>query len=223
MSALKLTNKAYVPIMTVQLMLVSGTYLFAKIGTNQIPVLPFALLRFLISGIVLFLLCLTTGRTKRVERKDWGILVLLSVLLIPINQGFFLFGQQIANTTHGALIYALTPIFIAILAHLFIGERIPGLRWAGVVLGVTGAIVVIAGSGMEIGSDSLKGDVLIFFAMISWAFFTIFGKEFVSKYGAFYSMTLIQIVGLVIVLPVAPIAANQLSTSIEQGVILLSG
>ncbi len=209
--------------MTVQLLLVSGTYLFAKIGTNQIPVLPFAMLRFLLSGAVLYAICAATGRTKKVERKDWGILIVLSVLLIPVNQGFFLYGQKMANTTHGALIYALTPIFIAVFAHLFIGERNPALRWIGIVLGVSGAMVVIGGSGLKLRESSFLGDVLIFFAMISWVFFTIFGKAFVTKYGAFYSMTVIQITGLILVLPFAPKAYFELYTALAAGAVAASG
>lgn len=220
---MKLNDNAYLPIMTVQLLLVSGTYLFAKIGTNEIPVIPFALLRFLISGLLLFLFCISTGRARPVARRDWGMLLLLSVLLIPINQGFFLFGQKVANTTHGALIYALTPIFIAVLARSFIREKIPALRWLGIALGVAGAVLVIAGSGLRLGSDSLRGDILIFFAMLSWAFFTIFGKDFVMKYGAFYSMTLIQLAGLAIVLPAAPLGFSQLADAIAAGAITPAG
>ncbi|MCD6118937.1 DMT family transporter [bacterium] len=189
----------------------SGTYLFARIGTNEIPVIAFALIRFAISAAVLFFLCKLTGRIKRIHRSDWGMLIFLSILLIPVNQGLFLFGQRLATTTHGALIYALTPIFIAIFAYLWVREMIPPLRWVGIILGVAGALYVIACSGLEFGIESFSGDILIWFAMISWALFTVFGKKFVTKYGAFFSMTAIQIVGLLIVLPLAPFAWRELA------------
>ncbi|MEP0814873.1 MAG: DMT family transporter [bacterium] len=209
-----LTLRAYIPLMTLQLFLVSGTYLFAKLGTAEIPVIPFALLRFCLSGLVLWLFCLATGRIRRIERRDWAMLALLSILLIPINQGFFLFGQNLSRTTHGALIYSLAPIFVALFAGIYLKETVPAYRWAGILLSVVGASVVISGQGISWANDSFRGDVLILVAMLSWVAFTVAGKEFVTKYGAFFSMTAIQLVGLAMVLPLFPLAYRQYSASV---------
>ena len=203
--------KAYPLVMTVQLLLVSGTYLLAKLGTEEIPVIPFAILRFILSSILLFAFCFATRRFKRIDRRDYLSLVLLSLLLIPFNQGLFLFGQNLARSTHGALIFSLAPIFVAVFAGIFLSEKVPLLRWTGISLGVGGALIVICGQGIEWHSSSFRGDILIAFAMTSWALFTVLGKKFVTKYGAFYSMAVMQITGLILVIPLVPMAYKQFS------------
>jgi drug/metabolite transporter (DMT)-like permease len=216
MSEPQQTNQTtYISVMILQLCLVSGTYVFAKLGAEEIPVVTLAVFRFIISASVLSLICLLTKKARPIERKDFGLLAFLAFLLIPVNQLFFLFGQRVAATTHGALIYALTPIFIAIFAWVYLREAISRFRLAGIILGVCGALYVIGSSRIEFSSSAFVGDILIVVAMLSWAVFTVAGKPFVTKYGALLSSAAIQTVGIIMVIPLFPYAYSELVNTLK--------
>ncbi len=219
----KTTQPAYISVMLIQLCLVSGTYIFAKLGAEEIPVISLAVMRFLISASVLFISCLVAKKLRMIERKDIGMLLLLAFLLIPVNQLLFLFGQRSAATTHGALIYALTPIFIAIFAWIYLREKISRIRLLGIALGVCGALYVISGSQTHFSREAFFGDILIVIAMISWALFTVVGKPFITKYGTLLSSAAVQVTGIVMISPMIPSSYNELVVKYQENGIALIG
>jgi len=70
----------------------SGTHLIAKAAVTAIGALPVALLRFTIASLSFLILGRIRGGWPRIERRDIPKLLLIGFLVVPVNQGFFLFG-----------------------------------------------------------------------------------------------------------------------------------
>ena len=141
-------------------------------------------MRFVIAAVILWPLGERARAGRSIERKDNLVFLGLGILAIPINQGFFLFGLQWTTAGHSALLYALTPLFVLLLAAWKLRERITAGRVIGILLAFAGVVAVLFERGISFASNQFTGDVLVLIAVVSWAFFTVLGKPYIKKYGA---------------------------------------
>jgi drug/metabolite transporter (DMT)-like permease len=189
----------------------AGTYLAAKRALGELSPWELALVRFSLAG--LFYAVLVARNRVPISRRDlWG-LAALGVVAIPVNQGFFLYGMSLTTPGHGALLYALTPIFVFILARWRLGERATRLKLLGIATAFAGVVVVLLGRGAlgAAGAASrLLGDLLILLAVVAWAVFAVWGKVYAERYGV-RTMTGVAItIGSLLYLPLG-LALSDLS------------
>jgi len=162
----------------------AGTYLAAKRALDELSPWEVALVRFSLAG--LFYAALVSRQRVAIPRRDLLGLALLGVVAIPVNQGFFLYGMSLSTPGHGALLYALTPIFVFLLARWRLGERTTPLKVAGIATAFAGVVVVLLGRGAlgQPGARAgLLGDLLILLAVVAWAVFAVGGKVYAERYG----------------------------------------
>jgi drug/metabolite transporter (DMT)-like permease len=101
-------------------------------------------------------------------------------------------------------IVAVIPIFIAIAAHLFLGERITVRRMMGILVGFFGILLIISKGVFSISIfrfDSTFGDILVLVSAITWTAFTVGGRGFLSRLSPLAAITPIMIVGCFTTLP----------------------
>jgi drug/metabolite transporter (DMT)-like permease len=180
----------------------AGTYLAAKRVLGEISWQELALVRFTLAGLVYGGLLLAKGR--RVERKDWPTLFLLGLVAVPLNQGFFLGGLARSTPGHAALLYALTPVFVFLLARLRLGERAGPLELAGMALAFGGVVLVLLAKGQlsaPAAAEELQGDLLILVGVLAWAIYAVAGKPLAVKYGALTTTGLSLVIGAALYLP----------------------
>ena len=157
----------------------------SKYGLAFIEPFTFAFYRFIIASLGLLLIVAFRTYTVSVSKRDWLKIVGLGFLIIPLNQTLFLWGQSMTGAGHGALLFATMPIWMLIAALIHLKER-PGIRRIlGIVVAMCGVAIVMTSGAINLGNDYLWGDFLILIAVIAWAYYTIFGKKLVQKYGAF--------------------------------------
>ncbi len=181
----------------------AGTYLAAKQALGELSPFELALARFTMAGAVFAVLL--WRRRVRFARKDLLALAALGVVAIPINQGFFLAGLALTTPAHAALLYALTPVFVFLLARVRLGERTTRLELLGVAVAFTGVIVVLAARGsVALGGSPrmLAGDLLILLAVVAWAVFAVAGKPYVERYGPVAATSAAVVIGALVYLPI---------------------
>lgn len=91
--------------------------------------------------------------------------------------GFFLFsnlGLARASASVGALVQGLVPALIALLAVVFLGERLTARVLSGIVLALAGA-GVLAWSAIRVGSA--LGLVFFFLSVASWSAYAVVGRR----------------------------------------------
>lgn len=135
------------------------------------------------------LLPLSVHLRKKVEYKrgDWKIFLLL-VLSEPCL--YFLletYALRYTTASEAGLITALLPLLVAICAWFVFKERLGLLAWIGFFLSLVGVIwLTLAGAGNEQSSapNSLLGNTLEFFAMVSATSYTLCVRR-LANYPAF--------------------------------------
>jgi drug/metabolite transporter (DMT)-like permease len=158
----------------------------AKYGLAIIEPFTFAFYRFMISTLVLLAVVRLDKKPDRrpIEKKDYLKIFGLGVLIIPLNQTAYLFGQSLTGAGHGALLYATVPIWIFLGGLVFLKEKLILRRATGVALGLGGVGIIMGAGAVELGSSYLLGDIIILLGVLAWAGYTIFGQPLVVKYGA---------------------------------------
>lgn len=187
----------------IQQLIASGTHIVAKSLTSEVAPSVVLLYRaLLVSILFMFPLLFKKETFKRVTKKDWMIFLLIGLLNIPINQFIFLVSMEMTTAPNVSFAYSLVPAFVLIISVSFYKERTTKLKLLGVGIAVIGTVLLLLNKGFDINSMSSIGDILALLASLSWAMYTLIGKQLVLKYGAIFTTGLAMIIGLIMYLPI---------------------
>jgi drug/metabolite transporter (DMT)-like permease len=170
--------------MIVHSALSAGTYIAGKRALAELSPIDVAIARFALAAL---LHAAVLWRLRvRFERRDLLGIAALGVLAVAVNQLFFLGGLALSTPGHAALFYAMTPIFVFLIERLRGRERGSTLKVVGIAVAFLGTVVVLSARGVlgvAGAHDVLVGDVLLLFAVISWAIYAVGGKAYAARYG----------------------------------------
>lgn len=144
-------------------------------------------------GTILFLLAALLPKSitndRQVEKKDFIKLFLASVIMISLNQGLYIIGIQYAAPIDTTVMCTMTPVFTLILAAIFIGQRLTPLKIFGVVLGLSGALMIaFSETDTSIASNPFLGNSLCILAQLCAAVYYVFFLKVINKYPPFTIM-----------------------------------
>jgi drug/metabolite transporter (DMT)-like permease len=146
-----------------------STYLGIKLAVETLPPFLMASARFLLAGLVLYIVARARG-TPAPTWRQWGWAVLTGALLLLGGNGLVTWGQQTVPSGRAALIVATTPLWMVVLGWLFYrGER-PRLRvWLGLAVGFAGAALLIKPPAEGAPAGSMLGSLALALAPVCWA------------------------------------------------------
>ena len=147
-----------------------STYLAIRFAIESIPPFTMAGLRFLVAGGLLYLFARGTG-APRPRRAHWGVSAAIGAFLLLGGNGGVVWAEQHVASGVTALLVAVEPVWIALLAPLVLGHRRAGARVAlGLVAGVLGvAVLVLDPRGLDPTSVDPLGAAVVVGAALSWA------------------------------------------------------
>ena len=154
-----------------------STWLFIKLGLEDLPPLTFAGIRFVIACVVLFIWI----RIRRLQlpraRADWMLLAVTGILSFALSYGLVFWGEQYISSGLAALLQATIPAFGLIFAHFHLpGERLSWAKIIGVVLGVLGVGVVFSNQLAVAGWQALAGCVALTLSSVFVAYSNVLVK-----------------------------------------------
>jgi len=121
----------------------STTWIFIKIGLNDLPPIAFSSARFLISVAILFAVI----RIKKIPLPNtaaqWKLIALTGVLQFSINYSMVFWSEQYITSGLAAVLQATITVFGLALAWIFLpNERITPQKILAVAMGVVGVGVI---------------------------------------------------------------------------------
>ena len=121
----------------------STTWIFIKIGLDDLPPIAFSSARFLLSVVIL----LGVIAVKRIPMprtgKEWRLILLTGVLQFSINYSAVFWSEQYITSGLAAVLQATIPVFGLGLAWVFLpDERITARKVMAIALGVVGVAVI---------------------------------------------------------------------------------
>lgn len=157
-----------------------STWLFIKLGLEDLPPITFAGIRFVIACAILLVLIRARGIPLPDNRRDWGLLALTGVLSFCLNYGLVFWGEQYISSGLAAVLQATLPAFGLVIAHFHLpGERMTWSKIFGVVLGFAGVVVVFSNQLAIAGGKALAGSI----ALVLSALFAAYSNVLVKAYG----------------------------------------
>ncbi len=162
----------------------AGAFIAGKLGLRTASPLALTYGRFLVAVACLFLYARSRSISLRIERKDWVDLALLG--LVGMTGYHLLFFQALRHTTaiKAAMIGATNPLMTAILAALFLGERLGGRRILLILVALAGVLLTISrwDLGLLIRTGPSLGDLLMAAAVLCWACYAILVRRLVTRF-----------------------------------------
>jgi drug/metabolite transporter (DMT)-like permease len=162
-------------------MIWGASFVTTKIVVSQIDPLALVTIRTMGGALVLFgLLRLRGGWGGVVRGRLLGYLALLGFVGVALHLTIQAVGLTLTTASNTSWLVSLSPVFIALLAWLFLGESFGGRRIAGFVVAMSGALLIVVGQAG--GFDILRlpgtlGDGLAFASAITWATFSVLSKR----------------------------------------------
>lgn len=156
------------------------TYISTKVLLNSFLPIEILLFRFVLGFIVLFLVY--PHKLKLTDKKQelmFAAAGLCGVTLYYLLENIALVFTLASNV---GVIVAVSPCFIAILAHFFLDrEELKGRFFAGFLIAMVG-IVLITFNGATTLQINPLGDLLALLSAVVWAIYSILTRK-ISQYG----------------------------------------
>ena len=149
------TVSTWIPEFTLLAALWGASFLFMRLGAAEFGPLPTAGLRVALATVFLWPIMLYKGQWPAL-RRHWRPVLLAGITNSAIP--FALFSWAVLHIATGltAILNASVPLFGALIAWMWLGDRINRLRWVGLAIGFVGVALLAsrapAGTGFK--SDS---------------------------------------------------------------------
>jgi drug/metabolite transporter (DMT)-like permease len=182
----------------------SFTPIAAKFVVHEIHPIILAFIRFGIATILLLIVFKFKKLNFKIDPKDRLKFIFLGALVIPINQMCFLYGINLSTASHSGIIYSCTPLLSYLIAIMINNEKFYVKKLGYILISVVGILVIFSDSLLKTGAGSFSfyGDILLFFAVASWASYITLSKDMVMKYGAVKASSISFSIGMVMFVPI---------------------
>jgi drug/metabolite transporter (DMT)-like permease len=194
---------AHLALLGANLLYGAGFSVAKSIMPSYIQPRGFILIRVGITAI-LFWCSWLLGKNYRekIEKKDWGRLVLCAALGIATNQLLFFMGLSLTTPIHASLIMLSTPILVTFIAAYFAKEKITIPKILGLALACFGAcLLIFARSTEAIASNGSLGDLFVLLNACSYALYLVLVKPLMHQYRPIVVIRWLFAIGFVFVLP----------------------
>ncbi|MAX34286.1 MAG: hypothetical protein CMB23_01215 [Euryarchaeota archaeon] len=144
----------------------SANPLAAKIGLEDAPIFRLGFMRFALGIFVVVAWGIYTKQSFLISKKTLIPLGISSVI-VPVQFGFHLFGQDQTSASHGVIMIVTFPLWAAMFSHFYNkNDRLNRVRVFGLILAFFGIIVLFWDSFNNNFIEYLIGDVSILISAI---------------------------------------------------------
>lgn len=135
-------------------------------------------------GMVLFWVASLFVKQEHVPAKDVLLLFFASVFGLTLNQLPFFFGLSMTSSIDASIVVTMLPIVTMLLAAVFLREPITQMKAVGVLVGASGALIIVFSSQSvtQSGTGNMLGNLIVFLAVISFSLYLTLFKNLISKY-----------------------------------------
>ena len=157
--------------------------------------------RLSVAAVVLGILVLRRKPTWP-ARRDWPLLLACGVMWFGVYNLTLNEAERRIDAGTAAMLIQVGPLLIALLAALFLGERLTPWVLVGIAIAFSGVAVISLANG-EGGSGDLWGVILTVVAAVTYAIGVVAQKPLTARIPPFELIFLSCLIGIVTALPFA--------------------
>lgn len=140
-----------------------------------------------VGACILFWIASLFAPKEQVPIKDKLLFIGAGLFGLVCNQCCYTIGLSITSPINASIVTTLMPIFAMLLSALILKEPITGKKTLGVLMGCSGALILILTSAAH-ASDKvgdIRGDLLCLFAQFSFALYLSLFNPLIRRYNVF--------------------------------------
>ena len=182
-----------------------GTNVIAvkKIAPLFISPISLGYLRMVFATFVFFFIPYVIGKNEKIKKGDLLTIFLAAITGISLNQILSINGIAHTNPVHASLLNMATPIFVSLLATVFLKERFGWNKILGLLLGISGAwmMIVTRNAGISQNPSTLIGDAMVLIAAVCYSSYLILIKNITGKYHFITVLKYVFLMGTIVSTP----------------------
>lgn len=170
-------------------------FLAGKIALRELGVAHMIFYRLAFAS--LGLLPVAIARGVSVRRSDWPLLAVAAFFGVPVLFLVQFEGLDRTTVAHAALMIGTAPMFLAVGAALFAGERLDRRDWAAVIASTAGATLIALAAPPAGGSGgaTLTGDLLVVASLVAAVVWVLLSQRLMKRYSSAVVTTTVIILG----------------------------
>lgn len=159
-----------------------STYLLNKIAVTELPPFFLASIRFVVAGILIFIIAKILKVDISITKKQLKNTVIAGFLFLTFGNGVVVWALKYVDSGFTALEISAQPLVVLILMRILQGKKISAMSYVGVLLGFIGIYLLVSQKQLISQENQIIGMIMIFVCMISWAYGSLFvGKADLPK------------------------------------------
>lgn len=183
-------------IVPVGIIAVSTASLLIRFSQEYVPSITIAAFRLGLSALILLPYTLIK-HNQEIRSLTWDDLkfALLAGFLLAVHFAAWITSLEYTSVASSVVLVTTTPLWVALLAPFFLGEKTPRIAFAGMVIALVGGIFIALsdicvwlpggiscqGGFGGLGSMTLLGDFLALFGAVAAASYLMIGKHLRNK------------------------------------------
>jgi drug/metabolite transporter (DMT)-like permease len=118
------------------------------------------------------------------RRSDIILFLTLALVAVFPAQVFITLGTRLSTASNAAIIVLAVPVFTAVFAYFFLGERMTAIRWLCFVIAITGVLLCSQTNlrSVNFRSNYLVGNLLVAAGTLGSAIYNSYGKKVLRRY-----------------------------------------
>ena len=136
-------------------------------------------------------------------RAEWKQLLVLGTLGMWICGAFVYIGGRSTSAVNIGLLYAASPVLIALASALWLRERLGPRQVTGVALALAGVLhILLRGDWPALLRLQINpGDAWVAVAVLCWTIYSLLLRAWPSAFGALARLTLTAVAGIAVLVP----------------------
>jgi drug/metabolite transporter (DMT)-like permease len=180
------------------------SFVATKAALREVSPVTLIFTRFALGVAVLFMILKLRRESLFPPRDTWPMLTMMGMVGIFVHQMIQVHGLTLTSAVRTGWLIGLTPIWSAVLAAVFLGERFGPRKVLGLFLGTVGALLVITRGELSprvLRLPATRGDLFILASTVTWAAYTILGRDILKRLGSARATAAAMFVGWAMMFP----------------------
>lgn len=159
-----------------------ASFVLIKIGLREVPPVTLAALRYSLTSVIFMGVIFSRFKARELLdylKRDFRVLSAIGFTGVFLPSVFQNVGMQYTNASIASILMATGPVFVALLAAVFLNESLGSKKLGGIALALFGAVMISTQgdlSGIKEMPSYMFGNVLLLLAAISYGPYTLLSK-----------------------------------------------
>jgi drug/metabolite transporter (DMT)-like permease len=205
-----ISKKSIAVINIILVMIIWGSsFTITRSMVTNFPPIYLAFLRYSVASLLLLiLLFIQRKKIGATLRLPWRPIIAMGLSGISFYYIFFNISMVYTPASTGALIQGFIPATIALLAAIFLREKLTSRQIAGILISVSGVILIgFISAPASQTKNPVLGSILMIVAVLLWSVYTIISKKMTAIHPLLLT-TCLTVIGTVFLLPAVYIESH---------------